>query len=282
METSIREIVELYSLLKEKDTFLYKYWEQLARRVSTDSSYSTELDTRLVGLMKQSCYTNNLRRISHFLQDLEISKMVNERFKAPFEVNLKVFSVSNWPAMNEWPIVYPEELQTVKASYEAFYKKHFPDRRLTWLLSETTVELFALYLPKKYILQVTLYQFVVLSTLGTGEVSYEELRTRCGMKRNVLDHQLRGLFSQVATHSLVLKQNFKTPLCDDKELLKLNEEFTSVQLRRSFIPTKLMAKSESKKVDVEDNEARSIAKERMYVTESLIMKIMKVCSARKR
>jgi len=276
-DKSIDEIVELYILLKEKDTFLYKYWEQLAKRVSTDCYSYTELDARLVGLMKQKCYTNNLRRISHFLQDLEISKMVNERFRAPFEINLRVFSVSNWPARNEWPVVYPNELQEVKSNYEAFYKKHFTDRRLTWLTSESTVELFTLYLPKKYTFQVSVYQFIILSILAiVNEITYEELKTRSGIKKNLLDGHLRGLFYQVPAHSVVLKQNFKTPLCNDKEVLKLNREFSSVQLKRNFVYKGIDIKEEVKKVDLSNNEAKSIAKERIYVTESLIMKIMKV------
>jgi hypothetical protein len=276
-DKSIEEIVELYILLKEKDRFLYKYWEQLAKRVGTDCYAYTELDARLVGLMKQNCYTNNLRKISHFLQDLEISRMVNERFQAPFKINLRVFSTSNWPARNECSIIYPNELQQIKSSYEVFYKKHFPDRRLTWLTSESTVELFTLYLSKKYTFQVSVYQFVVLSILAmVHEISYDELKARCGIKKNLLDTQLRPLFNQVPAYSVVLKQNFKTPQCDNKEVLKLNGEFSSVQLKRNFIYRRADIKEEVKKVSVNNEEAKSIAKERMYITESLIMKIMKV------
>ncbi len=87
--------------------------------------------------MKKTCYTNMLRRISHLLQDYETSKSLNEKFHhSKWELNLKVFSVANWPAFPESELLYPPELLETKQAYEKFYKTFFPDRRLRWLSSQ--------------------------------------------------------------------------------------------------------------------------------------------------
>eukprot|EP01022_Parablepharisma_sp_SALTPOND_P004580 TRINITY_DN120587_c0_g1_i1.p4 TRINITY_DN120587_c0_g1~~TRINITY_DN120587_c0_g1_i1.p4 ORF type:complete len:369 (-),score=42.98 TRINITY_DN120587_c0_g1_i1:251-1357(-) len=276
-EQAIERIAELYNLIKEKDLFLHKYWEQLSKRISLQTYISIEIDARLVEIMKKTCYTNMLRRLSHLLQDYETSKLLNEQFVSSFELNLKVFSVANWPTVPESPIIYPQNLQTLKQSYDEFYKKHFPDRRLTWLPSQSTVEIVTLYLSKTYYLTVTLYQFAILSLLEQDEeLAYEDVKARTGMKKSVLDQHLRGLLNPNKTNSFILKENHQTPICQEKERLKLNPNFASVQLKRSFVPAMTGNKEPSKEKMKGNSEAENIMKERMCITEALIMKIMKV------
>ena len=97
-DQTVEEIVEIYLLFKEKDTFLFKYWEQLSKRINENLYNSTEIDVKVVELMKKGYYTNNLRRISHLLQDFEVSKLFNEQFVTSIPTSIKVFSIANWPA----------------------------------------------------------------------------------------------------------------------------------------------------------------------------------------
>jgi len=86
--------------------------------------------------MKKFCNTNILKRISNLLQDYETSKILNEKFVTPFPINLKIFSVSNWPHNDENSIIWPREIQNVKENYMKFYKSNFPDRKLNFIISQ--------------------------------------------------------------------------------------------------------------------------------------------------
>ena len=110
------------------------------------------------------------------------------------------------------------------------------------------------------------------------EVTYNKLKSQCSIARNIFDRHLRALFNQTPSRSLILKQHYQSPSCTDDEILKLNPEFTSVQLKRSFIPqiTNAIGKKEAKKTESINDESKNILKERIYITEALIMKIMKV------
>ncbi len=79
-DRTTRQIAEIYNLMKEKDVFLYKYWERLSKRINLIGYVSIDADLRLVEILKKTCQTNVLRRIAHLLQDYETSKIINEQY----------------------------------------------------------------------------------------------------------------------------------------------------------------------------------------------------------
>jgi len=124
------------------------------------------------------------------------------------------------------------------------------------------------------------YQFTILSIFEEiTEITYENLRTRINLPKNILDHHLKALFNQNPQNSLLLKENFSSPICTDKERLSLNLEFCSLQLKRNFIPSLINYKKnlvKENKKEISENEAEILIKERNYIIETTIMKIMKV------
>lgn len=136
------------------------------------------------------------------------------------------------------------------------------------------MEVLALYLPKIYNFTFTLPQYAILFLFNEHEaLTYEAIQKITEIPKESLNFHLRQMLSQTISNSLILKQNTKTPTCTDKEILRLNPDFVSIYLKKSFVPinTKKVTKKDEK-VD----EAQNVIKERIFATEAAIMKIMKV------
>ncbi len=131
---------------------------------------------------------------------------------------------------------------------------------------------------------VTLHQFAILALFETfPQLAYEEAMRQTGLTKVCFDAALKGLLSPTVANSVLLKQDHRTPVFQEKELLRLNPEFVSAHIKRSFVPAGSGEKQATKKPAAESNsgENESIAKERMYATDALLMKIMKVFASPK-
>ncbi len=139
------------------------------------------------------------------------------------------------------------------------------------------MDLVTLYLPKNYYVTVSLLQYMILSLFNVhNSLTYTEALQLSGIKKELFDYNLRFLLSQNPAQSFLLKANHKTPMFELHEEMRLNLQFVSAQLKRSFVPsTKFKDITKDDKTDP-NSPNKHLMTERALVIDAMIMKIMKV------
>ncbi|UJR17070.1 hypothetical protein I4U23_003967 [Adineta vaga] len=160
--------------------FLVSFHQRtLRKRLLGQLSISEDHEKMLISKLKDTCgyeYTVELERM---YQDFCISQTITDEYRNDCErkesilkeslrekcsvgFSVMVLSSNIWLLSDSTNLLLPIELKTTFDQFNEFYTNRHPNRKLTWIHQQSKGELEISFHPKKYLLQVSLYQMTIL------------------------------------------------------------------------------------------------------------------------
>ena len=196
-----------------------------------------------------------------------------------FEV--KVLTFGTWPVMQEQACTLPRELQIYKVRFEHWYNRCNGSRQLTWLYDNGLVELKILRgMNKSYHLTLKVFQAVVLLMFNQPRYAQDNATIKVidiwNETNMSVDNFKQGMLKLCEPGKNFLnKSNPKKPTFNDNDTISLNLQFDNRSVRCNFIPSKTKKKVTLEPTADEVTMQKRIRKERAFVIQSKIVKIMK-------
>eukprot|EP00759_Apiculatamorpha_spiralis_P052918 PhF_6_TR6057/c0_g1_i1/m.8775/K03347/CUL1, CDC53; cullin 1 len=214
-ERQILTGIKIFSFLEDKDVFLSIYSTFLSKRLIFRTSVSSECEEQAISKLKEICGHERTYRLQRMFTDCNMSKEMNEKFRAwastkpeSAEVNLETFHVEvltsgSWPAIgNSTAVTLPKEIAVAHIMFENHYKEERTGRKLTWTTVYSNGVLKTNYTRKPYDLHVLSSHLVVLynvfNTCGLeGDqmpwVKQQMILAKCPMDEKELNFTLGAL-----------------------------------------------------------------------------------------
>ena len=176
----------------------------------------------------------------------------------------------------EQPIcAYPPELRTAVDRFSAWYMQKNPNRVLNWLRARGIIELQTTYTrAKRYQLQVNTFQAAILCLFNDGSefITCGEIKQKTGMTDDDFIASMRQLCNP---RYGVLGKQVNKPIFKDDEPINVKMEFKSSSVRVLLIPQRVVKRVNAEPTAEEAKEAKKVAKERVFVIQAHIVKVMK-------
>jgi len=279
LERTLDNIVRLFSYLTDKDLFGEFYRQQLATRLLSQRSASSDAEKSLIGKLKLSMgaqYTsklegmfNDMRNASEHAADF--SKFISDRGMADklhgVDFTVQTLTTGFWPSYPLDPVALPADMQSCLDAFRVYYDSRTNNRKLRWIHELGTVSLGAAFPKRRLELQVTTLQAALLLQFNEQtELSIQQLTDVSQLSADTVKQTLKSL---VGGKCKIL---IKTPTegYSVQHRMRVNPAFTSAALRvRVPAPVRKSAPKEREGATV------SVAEERKHAMEANIVRIMK-------
>jgi cullin 1 len=281
LENKLTAIMTVFKYVEDKDVFQKFYSKMLAKRLVNFTSASDDAETSMIGKLKEACgfeYTNKLQRM---FQDMQISKDLNDNYKAWLEgkgesasngvdFSCQVLGTSFWPLNPPTtPFNIPEVIVQTYTRFVEFYNGKHNGRKLTWLWHLCKGELKASYCKATktpYTFQVSTYQMAMLLLFNDAtKISYEEFEKSTGLSKEYMEPALA-----VFLKAKVLTISPPGSKIGPGTQYSLNFDFKSKKIRVNLN----MAVRAEQKQEVEETH-KTIEEDRKLLMQSAIVRIMK-------
>ncbi|KAG0633629.1 Cullin [Tuber brumale] len=281
LENKLTAIMTVFKYVEDKDVFQKFYSKMLAKRLVNFTSASDDAETSMIGKLKEACgfeYTNKLQRM---FQDMQISKDLNDNYKAWLEAkgesasngvdfSCQVLGTSFWPLNPPTtPFNIPEVIVQTYTRFVEFYNGKHNGRKLTWLWHLCKGELKASYCKATktpYTFQVSTYQMAMLLLFNDAtKISYEEFEKSTGLSKEYMEPALA-----VFLKAKVLTISPPGSKIGPGTQYSLNFDFKSKKIRVNLN----MAVRAEQKQEVEETH-KTIEEDRKLLMQSAIVRIMK-------
>ncbi|THU74123.1 hypothetical protein C4D60_Mb04t30030 [Musa balbisiana] len=213
-----------------------------------------------------------------FIQDIELSKEINESFKQSsqartklptgIEMSVHVLTTGYWPTYPPMDVRLPHELNVYQDIFKEFYLSKYHGRRLMWQNSLGHCVLKAEFPKGKKELSVSLFQTVVLMLFNdTQKLSFQDIKD----STDIDDKELRRTLQSLACGKVrVLQKIPKGREIEDDDSFVFNEEFSAPLYR-------LKVNAIQMKETVEENTSTTerVFQDRQYQVDAAIVRIMK-------
>jgi hypothetical protein len=181
VERSLKKILKVLRFIEDKDIFEKYYRETLAKRLLADKLYSMEAEKFIILEIKHEFGYHFVYKLEGLLKDLIISNEIASKYRnahiLDFGLSVKVLTKSYWSIGSQSPIILHPLLEKARVSFDAFYQKDYPRRRLMWNFALGSVHLrvrFSFKIEK--VLVVTPPQLnLLLAFEAKDNVSFKEL-----------------------------------------------------------------------------------------------------------
>jgi len=238
----------------------------------------------MLAKLKVECGHNTVNKLSQMFTDIQISKDLMVEFQNKthggvvqgIQVNVEVLTSGLWPEQNSATCKLPKELTECSRKFEEFYKYKYSGKHLTWLFNHGSVEIVPLFSKRKYNFLTSVYQACVLMLYNDGKtLTFSDIQGKTTLPPAELHSHLVNLYNPKIR--LLKKGNEKKAQCEPNELIELNLEFQSNNIRCNFVPQKTHKKKTNEKDGGEETtqQDKEIKLERQNIIDSVIVRIMK-------
>ena len=191
--------------MDDKDVFQKFYSQMLAKRLIYDNSVSDDAESSMISRLKTACgfeYTSKLQRM---FTDISVSKDLNEHFVESLrnrgkaltvDFSVLILTAGAWPVAQTASTSFniPAEFEKCIPTFQEFYNSRHSGRKLTWLYHFSRGDVKLTYLPKRYELQLSVYQVAVLLLFNTVDsLSFADIRQQTQINEPVLQRLLKSL-----------------------------------------------------------------------------------------
>jgi len=181
------------------------YSQMLAKRLIYDNSVSDDAESSMISRLKTACgfeYTSKLQRM---FTDISVSKDLNEHFVESLrnrgkaltvDFSVLILTAGAWPVAQTASTSFniPAEFEKCIPTFQEFYNSRHSGRKLTWLYHFSRGDVKLTYLPKRYELQLSVYQVAVLLLFNTVDsLSFADIRQQTQINEPVLQRLLKSL-----------------------------------------------------------------------------------------
>ncbi|CAF1173958.1 unnamed protein product [Adineta steineri] len=213
IEGILNKLIKLIGYLKEQDTFKEYYEKHLAKRLLSNQSASKDLENYVLLLFINNFGNEFTSKVKCMLKDVSLSDTLNKDFQSYVNQNglnlydidfvVRVLKTDFWPISsinNQCNL--PTIVRKTYDCFQDFYLNKHNGRRLTLLSQLGSADLETVFYEKstnkerKYILQVSTYQMVILMLFNTKDYwSFEEILHETDINEDDLKRALISLIS---------------------------------------------------------------------------------------
>ncbi|KAI5059113.1 hypothetical protein GOP47_0025432 [Adiantum capillus-veneris] len=274
IEDTLEKVVKLLAYISDKDLFAEFYRKKLARRLLFDKSANDDHERSILTKLKQQCGGQFTSKMEGMVTDLTLARenqsafenylLENTQSHPGIDLTVTVLTTGFWPSYKSSDLTLPAEMVKCVETFREFYQTKTKHRKLTWIYSLGTCNVFGKFESKPIELIVTTYQAAVLLLFNSADrLSYSEIKTEL----NLTDEDIaRLLHSLSCAKYKILSKDPNTKTVGTNDVFEFNTNFTD-KMRRIKIPLPPM--DEKKKV-IED-----VDKDRRYAIDASIVRIMK-------
>ncbi|KAJ1973475.1 hypothetical protein H4R33_006955, partial [Dimargaris cristalligena] len=230
-DAALSSTVTVFRYLNDKDVFERYYKQHLAKRLLLQRSLSEDAERSMITKLKVECGYQFTSKLEGMFNDMRISAESNDEFQTyhqhtildavDFKLNVQVLTASYWPmpatsatafttstnstnapTSSSAPVTstiqLPLELLSGLEAYNRFYLNKHNGRRLTWQLNAGHADIRCCFGTKKYILNVSTFQMLILLCFNeeTDEstwLTFNDLVQRTSVPEYELRRNLRTL-----------------------------------------------------------------------------------------
>lgn len=212
LETELAAAIELLTLSREKDVFEESYRVLLADRILSKTSSSSELESHMVGAMKNLQGLGFTTKMESMLSDCVLAEEMFDKFRqwcqmdelargalSSVDVKVHAFTFASWPStgIDDLSVTLPREVRANFDHFGAFYAASYPGRKLRWVFARGDMEVkMTLESGVSYNLIVSTLQGIVLGVFDneSGSLSLDDIAMRTGIaNKDVLKALLLSL-----------------------------------------------------------------------------------------
>ena len=279
-------VVRLFCCLHGRDVFIAQYSNLLAQRLLDKTTLSDWAEEQMVNKLTIECGNNTVNKIKTMFEDMIKSKSLNNDFKTTrgggsiidgVDFSVEVLTSGHWPYQDIPTCKIPPVMGKIQQVFQNFYTKKFSSRKLHWLFSHGNLQIQTNYLAKKYLVQVNVYQAVILSLFNEHQsLTFSEIKEKCQLEQQDMMDALLKLCSP--NSKVLLKDNQKKPQFEPSENIQVNDKFQSNSIRVNLVPQISMNKIQQgggKAAGIDDLD-KEVAKERQHVIDAVTVRIMKM------
>ena len=204
VEHQVDNALLVFRHISSKDVFEACYRHFLSRRLlSSFRSINLDLEHQLVGKLKLECGNSYTTKIEGMLADMLLSGEISSAWAKsassvgiPFDIETRVLSTSLWSSNVKVVNMRISDplMEQVAEKYSNFYAGKFTGRKLTWVLTQGSVDVkFNLNDSQSYLLTVSTIQALILlqfngstTTLTVAEICEQVGVTTEDIRRHLL------------------------------------------------------------------------------------------------
>ncbi|KAJ1980983.1 hypothetical protein H4R35_000899 [Dimargaris xerosporica] len=295
VERRASKIVNLFKYVDDKDVFQKFYSRFLAKRLIHNLTISLETEATIVTQLKSMCgieYTGNLQQMFH---DMAVSKTFSQEYQAwvaqpntpdpssskdQLKSQALILSARSWPLPSHQHDTFtlPTGLSRSQQQLEELYGQKHNGRKLTWLWQFGRVDVKLLYLNRLYEVNMSLYQWAVLSLFDDTPDSCTKTISALGKATGLTSAELMLAVRALVASDLLLVPTSELPW-NELTPVQLNTQYTGrrykIRIASSSIAGTTADPTTTAGQDTADTVTRSVLEDRRLYLQSVIVRIMK-------
>jgi cullin-4 len=150
-ESFQNQIMTIFRHVHSKDVFEAFYKRDLAKRLLTGRSVSSDVERSFLSKLKAECGAGYTSKMEGMFKDMELSRDIMTSYSAystgssnsnvvdpsiKTDMDVQVLTTGYWPVYPQYPnIILPPELLAHQANFETYYKNKYQGRRIAWQYS---------------------------------------------------------------------------------------------------------------------------------------------------
>jgi len=276
LQTTLDNLVRLFTYLTDKDIFSEFYRKKLSNRLLLGRSASNDAEKSMIGKLKLRCGAQFTSKFEGMINDMKTAADHHVAFKdwmrdstvtLPVDFSVQTLTSGFWPTYPMDECKLPRVLGMCCETFKVYYNTKTNNRKLMWIHNLGVVTLTASFAKRKIDLVLSGVQATILLLFNEfGELSVDEIQRHTGLAPDILKRQLHSLAS--GKFRLVQKKPSEGYAGD--HLLRVNMSFVSPQ-RVIRIPN-ASAKTSTKERKVAQS---AVSEDRRHTIEANIVRIMK-------
>eukprot|EP00956_Cyclotella_meneghiniana_P007079 scaffold9620_cov70-Cyclotella_meneghiniana.AAC.2 len=148
------KIMTLFRHISSKDVFQAFYKRDLAKRLVTGRSVSSDMERSFLSKLKAECGPAYTSKMEGMFKDMELSQEIMSSYAAysagassqnqnaanssskTTDIDVQVLTTGYWPAYPQYKnIILPTELLAHQKNFESYYQSKYKGRRIAWQYS---------------------------------------------------------------------------------------------------------------------------------------------------
>jgi len=295
----LNQIIQVFSLLNDKSSFILNAEKQMSERLLKNISLSLNIEKKFITMIKQEVGIYYTNKMSKMISDLDRSSKEIEEYNKlkskslPNDIKFEplVISQSIWFINEKYyeKMTIPPFLSAFTDDFEKIYKQRYHSHtKLFWLHGLSNIEIKYLCFKDNYFSKSTLLQFLILIQIEKYQkLSILKITENIGCKVNLVLTDIYGLIFNPTYNPQHLKDkglllgNFdeNNKAFKETDEFWFNFDFKSKKLR--FNTKSIFKKSEQEIKKDEKDEAEYIRKYNNNIIQATIARIMKSQNGKK-
>ncbi len=147
MEGFQMEVLDLFRYVHSKDVFEAFYKQDLAKRLLSNKSASSDAEKSFISRLKAECGSVYTSKMEGMFKDMDLSGEVMSAYAAhlrkmkqegklnenTMDMDVQVLTTGYWPVYPIYPnLILPKSLVSGKGRFEEYYKSKYQGRRIVW------------------------------------------------------------------------------------------------------------------------------------------------------